>query len=363
MASRKKANEEEMRQKIKVLIVDDSAFMRKSLSIMLTSDPSIEICGIAKNGQEGYDLAKELRPDIITLDVEMPVMDGLTALNLIMKDAPTSVIMVSSITTEGAESTIKAFEYGAVDFISKEQSFVSVNITKIKDDLIHKIKSIAYHKRNINLATKHSITSQTEIPTNVSKGTLPKIGYKAIAIGVSTGGPISLQKVIPLLSENLNVPVFIVQHMPPKFTKSLAERLNSMSKLTVKEAEHGDLVTKNNVYIAPGGKHINFVSIGGNVKIILTDQPDNSLHRPSVDVMLHSAISIYGKYLLGVIMTGMGKDGLLGIEELNKLGGKCLAQNEHSCVVYGMPKAVVDAGYADSVVPLGQIAYKINTVF
>ena len=351
-----------MRQKIKVLIVDDSAFMRKSLSIMLTSDANIEICGTAKNGLEGYNLAKELHPDIITLDVEMPVMDGLTALKLIMKDAPTSVLMVSSLTTEGAESTIKAFELGAIDFISKEQSFVSVNISKIKEDLIHKIKSIVYHKRTTIFATNQSIKTKSDIPKNVSKGILPKIGYKAIAIGVSTGGPISLQKVVPLLVENLNVPVFIVQHMPPKFTKSLAERLNTMSKLTVKEAEHGDLVEINTVYIAPGGKHINFVSIGNKVKIILTDQPDNSLHRPSVDVMLHSAISVYGKYLLGVIMTGMGKDGLLGIEELNKLGGKCLAQNEHSCVVYGMPKAVVDAGFADAVVPLGQIAYKINTV-
>ncbi|MBU0472764.1 MAG: chemotaxis response regulator protein-glutamate methylesterase [Bacteroidetes bacterium] len=352
-----------MKKKIKVLIVDDSAFMRKSLSIMLSGDPNIEICGTAKNGQEGYDLAKELRPDLITLDVEMPVMDGLTALKLIMKDAPTSVIMVSSITTEGAESTIKAFEYGAVDFISKEQSFVSVNITKIKDELIRKIKSIVYHKRTTTLATSKSLNSHTDISENVSKGVLPRIGYTAIAIGVSTGGPISLQKVIPQLSENLNVPVFIVQHMPPKFTKSLADRLNNMSKLAVKEAEHGDLVTKNTVYIAPGGKHINFVNVGHTVKIILTDQPEKSLHRPSVDVMLHSAISIYGKNLLSVIMTGMGKDGLLGIEELNKLGGKCLAQNEHTCVVYGMPKAVVDAGYADSIAPLGQIAYKINSVF
>ncbi len=172
-----------------------------------------------------------------------------------------------------------------------------------------------------------------------------------------------MQKVVPLLSENLNVPIFIVQHMPPKFTKSLADRLNGMSKLEVKEAEHGDIVQKNTVYIAPGGQHINFTKIGLNVKIVLTEKPEDSLHRPSVDVMLHSAISVYGNKLLGVIMTGMGKDGLLGITELNKIGGKCLAQNEHSCVVYGMPKAVVDAGFADSIVPLGQIAYKINTVF
>jgi len=353
-----------MKRKIKVLIIDDSAFMRKSLSILLSSDSNIEIIGTAKDGKEGYEFAKKLRPDIITLDVEMPVMNGLTSLKLIMKNAPTSVIMVSSITTEGAESTLKAFEYGAVDFISKEQSFVSVNITNIKDELIRKIKSIVYQKWNTALKQKSPLSKTSAgIVSPASRGILPKIGYNAIALGVSTGGPISLQKVIPLLSENLNVPIFIVQHMPPKFTKSLADRLNGMSRLTVKEAEQGDLVNKNTVYIAPGGKHLNFAKMGSNVKIFLTDEPNTSLHRPSVDVMFHSAISIFGRKMLGVIMTGMGKDGLEGIAELKKLGGNCLAQNEHSCVVYGMPKAVVDAGYADIIVPLDQIANKINSVF
>ncbi len=348
-----------MKQKIKTLIVDDSAFMRKSLSIMLSKDSNIEVIGTAHNGKEGLELAKKLRPDIITLDVEMPVMDGLTALKLIMKEVPTPVIMVSSITTEGAESTLKALEYGAVDFISKEQSFVSVNITSIQDELIHKIKSIVFHRRNSAKVVKNKFGEQHHL----TNGALPKMRYNAIALGVSTGGPISLQKVLPFLSDKLNVPIFIVQHMPPKFTKSLADRLNGMSKLTVKEAEHGELVNKNFVYIAPGGKHINFSKIGSGVKILLGDEPATSLHRPSVDVMLNSAISIYGKNLLGVIMTGMGKDGLLGITELKKLGGKCLAQNEESCVVYGMPKAVVDAGFADAVAPLEQIANKINLVF
>ena len=353
-----------MKRKIKVLIVDDSAFMRKSLSIMLSKEPNIEIVGTAKDGKEGYEFAKSLRPDVITLDVEMPVMDGLTALKLIMKDAPTSVIMVSSLTTDGAESTLKAFEYGAVDFFSKEQSFVSVSITKIKDDLIRKIKSIVYQKWNTAHIFNSALTkSPHDVASTTSRGVLPKIGYNAIALGVSTGGPISLQKVIPLLSENLNVPIFIVQHMPPKFTKSLADRLDGMSKLSVKEAEHGDVVKKNFVYIAPGGKHMVFVKIGVDVKILLSDEPTTSLHRPSVDVMFKSAISIYGKKMLGAIMTGMGKDGLEGIAELKKIGGNCLAQNANSCVVYGMPKAIVDAGYADIVVPLEQIANKINMVF
>ena len=350
-----------MKPNIRILIVDDSAFMRKSLSIMLSKDPSIEVVGTAHNGKEGFELAKKLTPDLITLDVEMPVMNGLTALKLIMKEIPTPVIMVSSITTEGANSTIKALEYGAVDFISKEQSFVSVNITSIQDELIHKIKSIIFQIRTKTKSVSAGVVSNRKMG-HVS-GSLPSMRYTAIALGVSTGGPISLQKVLPFLSDKINVPMFIVQHMPPKFTKSLADRLDGMSKVTVKEAEHGEVVQNNFVYIAPGGKHIGFSKIGSSVKIQLGDEPATSLHRPSVDVMMKSATSVYGSNLLSVIMTGMGKDGLLGITELKKLGGKCLAQNEESCVVYGMPKAVVDAGLADAIVPLDQIANKINSVF
>ena len=353
-----------MKRKIKVLIVDDSAFMRKSLSIMLESDPNIEIVGVGKDGEEGYNLAKELRPDIITLDVEMPKMDGLTALKLIMKDAPTSVIMVSSITTDGAEATLKAFEYGAIDFLSKEQSFVSVSITKIKEELIRKVKSIVYHKWNRANARRSSLLNSKGrgVVAPKSRGVLPKIGYTAIALGVSTGGPISLQKVIPLLSGNIGIPVFIVQHMPPKFTKSLADRLNGMSKVEVKEAEDKEIVKKNVVYIAPGGKHLHLRSLNGVVQVLLKDEPESSLHRPSVDNMIQSATKIYGKKLLSVIMTGMGKDGLESIKELKKIGGKCIAQDEQSCVVYGMPKVIVDAGFADAIEPLEKIASRINSV-
>ncbi|MCF6270046.1 MAG: chemotaxis response regulator protein-glutamate methylesterase [Melioribacteraceae bacterium] len=353
-----------MKRKIKVLIVDDSAFMRKSLAIMLESDPNIEIIGTGKDGEEGYKLAKELKPDIITLDIEMPKMDGLTALKLIMKDAPTSVIMVSSITTEGADATFKALEYGAIDFISKEQSFVSVSITKIKEDLIRKIKNIVYHKWNSENLNRSSLlkSQKRESSTPKVSGVLPKLGYKAIVLGVSTGGPISLQKVIPYLSEKINVPMFIVQHMPPKFTKSLADRLNAMSKITVKEAEDKEIVQKNVAYIAPGGRHIHFRNFNGSVQVLLKDNPENSLHRPSVDNMIQSATNIYGKKILSVIMTGMGKDGLESIKELKKLGGKCIAQDEESCVVYGMPKAIVDAGCADTIEPLEKIANKINSV-
>ena len=209
----------------------------KSLSIMLESDPSITVISTAKNGQEGYDLAKKLRPDIITLDIEMPVMDGLTALKKIMTDCPTSVLMVSSLTTEGAQDTIKALELGAIDFIPKELSYVSVNISKIKDDLIQKVKEIAKQKslkdRLLRLKTINSNFTSDKRSTVIQKD-IPVKGYKAIALGISTGGPLTLQKILPMISETVNVPILIVQHMPPKFTKSLAERLNSLCKLRLK---------------------------------------------------------------------------------------------------------------------------------
>lgn len=350
-------------RKIRALIVDDSAFMRKSLSIILESDEELEIIGTAKDGLEGYEMAKSLKPDIITLDIEMPRMDGLTALKKIMSDCPTSVIMVSSLTTEGADSTIKALELGAVDFIPKEMSFVSVNIANIKEDLLSKIKTIARSKSVYNrlrriqkFAPKREIVTQLKTPK-----TLPVIGYKSVALGISTGGPLSLQKLIPKIKPNLGIPIFIVQHMPPKFTKSLADRLNAMSPLEVREAENGEEVKPNTVYIAPGGFHMVIAKDASNHnKIEITENPSNTLHRPAVDVMMNSVIDIYGKHTMGIIMTGMGKDGLLAVKRLKGIGGYCLAQDEESCVVYGMPKAIVDGGFADVIAPLTEICNVIN---
>jgi two-component system chemotaxis response regulator CheB len=356
-----------LQQKIRVVIVDDSAFMRKSLAMMLESDDSISIVGTARDGMEGYELVKKENPDIVTLDIEMPRMDGLTALKKIMKDCPTSVLMVSSLTTEGADATLKALEYGAVDFISKEMSFVSINISKIKEELIRKVKSIALHKRSVDRIKRiqSNLTKKTIVTESGSYSkSIPVMDYRAIAIGISTGGPLSLQKVIPKLSGAIKVPIFIVQHMPPHFTKSLAERLNSLSELEVKEAADGDKVENGHVYIAPGGFHM-FVKNGtGSLPMIkISEMPSDTLHRPSVDVMVDSVVDYYGKRTLGIIMTGMGKDGFNGISKLKGLGGTCIAQNEESCVVYGMPKAIVDAGYADAVLSLEEIPKTINKVF
>jgi two-component system, chemotaxis family, protein-glutamate methylesterase/glutaminase len=355
-----------LKEKINVVIVDDSAFMRKSLSLMLESDPGISVVGTARNGQEGFELVKKVNPDVVTLDIEMPVMDGLTALKKIMAECPTSVIMVSSLTTEGAQSTIKAMELGAVDFIPKEMSYVSVNISKVKDDLIQKVKEIARQKllkqRLQRIRSSSGFTGGSAFPVH-HKTDLPKIGYKAISLGISTGGPFTLQKILPLLSEKILIPVFIVQHMPPKFTKSLADRLNGLCKLEVKEAEHEEPVMNGKIYIAPGGMHMVLKKIGSSETLVhLTREPSDSLHRPSVDVTMNSVIDIYGKYTLGIIMTGMGKDGLEGIRHLKSLGGYSIAQDEESCVVYGMPKSVVDAGLADVILPAEKIPELINKV-
>lgn len=362
---------------VNVLIVDDSAFMRKSLSIMLESDPGIKIIGTARDGLDGYEKAMALRPDVITMDVEMPRMDGLCALEKIMKDCPTPVLMVSSITTEGAEATLKAMDLGAVDFIPKQLSYVSLDIVKIKEDLVEKVKAIA-RSRSLSrrLASIRGIAQRLQ-PHSASTGAgslahkgpgephkgasesifrPSSIDFSIVTLGISTGGPFSLQKIIPMLPKDFPLPILVVQHMPPKFTKSLSDRLNSMSQIAVKEAEHGEPIRPGTVYIAQGGFHMKAVRAGlSSCSIAITQEPATTLHRPSVDVMMDSVVQAYGRNILGVIMTGMGHDGLEGLKQIKARNGYCLAQNEDTCVVYGMPKSAVDAGLADSIVPLEQI--------
>lgn len=349
------------KEKIKILIVDDSAFMRKALSLMLNSDPEFEIVGYAKDGIEAYEMTKSLRPDIVTLDIEMPKMDGLTALQKIMQDCPTNVLMVSSLTNEGADATIKSFEYGAVDFIPKSRSYISIDIVNIKEELLSKIKKIARQKELRERLLKIKKFNGAQPNKEILRTSLPKIGYKSIAIGISTGGPLSLQKVIPYLSEKINVPIFIVQHMPPRFTKSLADRLNDLSKLKVKEAEDQEIVQNGTVYFVPGGMQIQLIKNSSNeIQIFIKEEPINSLYKPSVDIMLETVVDIYGKYALAVIMTGMGKDGLEGVKKLKRIGGYSIAQDESTSVVYGMPKVIAEANLADVIAPLDKIPNLIN---
>lgn len=333
---------------IRVLIVDDSAFMRKALSIMLESDPEIEVAGTARDGLEAIEKVHTLKPDIVTLDIEMPRMDGLTALRRIMREHPVPVIMVSSLTQEGAQATIEALEAGAVDFIPKQHSYVSIEISRIRAELLEKIKTIA---RTRPLLTRRRISEATP-------ATLPSFRFRearAIAIGVSTGGPRALQQVIPTLPADLPVPVLIVQHMPPHFTRSLAERLNALSMLTVVEAEEGMLLEAGHVFLAPGGRHLILEQRNGYVPHIRTPAEPVTLHRPSVDIMFQSVCQTFNGKVLAVVMTGMGRDGLEGARLIKQHGGKVITQDESTCVVYGMPRAVAEAGLSDAVLPLEQI--------
>ncbi|MDR2883980.1 MAG: chemotaxis response regulator protein-glutamate methylesterase [Deferribacteraceae bacterium] len=349
--------------KIKVLIVDDSAFMRKAIESMLNGEPDIEIVGFGANGEDAVKMTAKLRPDVITLDVEMPKMNGLQALEIIMKDTPTPVIMVSSLTQEGADTTLKALDMGAVDFIPKEKSYGSVGILKISNELKSKVRKFAGDKSILRRISSHrtpirpSTTASTPVASTATK-TSTRAGFKKIvALGTSTGGPQSLQRVIPLLPADLGVPVLIVQHMPPSFTASLAARLNSLSKVTVVEAQGGEVVQPNWVYIAKGGKQM-VIKRGGVIE--LKPEDNALLHNPCVDVMVASVAEVYGKDALGVIMTGMGNDGTKGLTELKKKGGLIVSQDEASCIVYGMPRAVVEAGIADDIVPLDEIAKRIE---
>jgi two-component system, chemotaxis family, protein-glutamate methylesterase/glutaminase len=358
-AELKKGSEEET---IKVLIIDDSAFMRKSITLMLESDPEIRVIATARDGKEGIELISKFRPDIVTLDIEMPGMDGLTALKIIMEQMPMPVLMVSSLTTESAQATIQALDLGAVDFISKDLAHVSANIKNIKDELIDKIKQIA-HSRLIR--TQFRMRRIVQQSHDKKPGFIPKpnaaafksvmTDLQAVMLGVSTGGPQALLNILPRIPEKFPIGIAIVQHMPPNFTRTLSERLNSISHVLIKEAENGEPMEPGKVLIAPGGKHMTLNGTGSGVMARISDDPADTLYRPSADIMMSSAVSAYKGPLLGIIMTGMGKDGVEGLKQIKSKGGYVIAQDEESCVVYGMPRAAIEEGVVDSVQSLDSI--------
>ncbi len=338
---------------IRVLVVDDSAFMRKALSMMIESDPEIRVVDTARDGREAVDKVRDLRPDLVTMDVEMPRMDGISALKEIMKNHPCPVLMISSLTREGAHATVEALQAGAVDFIPKQMSYVSLEITKIKEELVAKIKTIAGSRSRL---FRRASPEAQPLRVKASPAELRFSAARLIAIGVSTGGPFALQRVLPGLPHDFPVPIVIVQHMPPHFTRSLADRLNALSQIRIAEAEQGMRLEPGSALIAPGAHHLIFRNTASGVTVSTPEEPAATLHRPSVDVMFRSANDIYPGRVLSVVMTGMGKDGLEGVRAIKQSGGKALIQDEESCVVYGMPKAVADAGLADAALPLDGLA-------
>jgi len=343
---------------IRVLVVDDSAFMRNALTKMLSSDPEITIVGTAWNGLDAIEKVAQLKPDLVTMDVEMPRMDGIEALRRIMATNPVPVIMVSSLTAEGARSTLDALELGAVDFVPKNLSDLAVNIVKVREILIEKVKQIGGRVPGRRMPFRPAPAPATPAPVRSSYRTERRIGI--VAIATSTGGPKALQDVIPKLPKDLSVPVIVVQHMPPAFTGPFAHRLNEISGLTVKEAEEGEPLRPGVVLVAPGRGHLSVrrTRSGECVATVSENRPD-LIYRPSADVMMSSVAEAYPGRAIGVILTGMGNDGEKGMRAIKSSGGRTLAQDEATCVVYGMPRAVVEAGLADKVVPIEEVAGEI----
>lgn len=347
----------------RVLVVDDSAFMRKVISDIINTDPSLEVVGKARDGADAIKKIKELKPDVVTMDIEMPGMDGLSALVKIMKECPVPIIMLSSLTKIGAEQTVKALSLGAVDFIPKPSGQISLDIDKVKDEIIGKIKIVAGTKKklqNFNNISQYVEDKATKGDKFVdSKKPLENI----VVIGTSTGGPKALHQVIPNLPSSINAAILIVQHMPPGFTKSLAERLDAISEIKVKEAENNELILPGCAYIAPGDYHLTVDTkhfAGTKQLYISLDQtPPYGGHRPSVDVLFNSVADKFWSRVIGVIMTGMGRDGADGLATIKDQGGFTIAEDKSTCIVYGMPRAAVQTGKVDKVVPLANISEEI----
>lgn len=368
--------------------------MRKALTLIFEKDPGIKVVGTANNGLDALTAIPKYDPDVVTLDIEMPRMDGLTALQHIMKDMPRPVLMVSSLTREGAEVTLKAMEYGAMDFVAKPQSTVSLDIANQEKELIDKVKAVAKRKafvlRRAALRSSAPSTSggirtdksyvrpsfstgagaaagsggqsQAAAPAGV-KSVLRPLGKPLlrhlVAIGVSTGGPPAVQKILSALPADFPVPILVAQHMPAAFTGPFAKRLDSVCAISVKEAENGEKIRDGVAYIAPGGLHMRLKARLADRSLIISDEPKSALYKPSANELMASVGEALGRQALGVMLTGMGNDGVEGAKVLKAKGGRMLAQDEASCVVYGMPKAVVDAGLADEIRDIDEMAAAI----
>lgn len=334
---------------IKVLVIDDSFFARKALTSILSSDPEIAI-ETASNGIEGFEKVKTLKPNVVTLDVKMPGMDGLETLKMIMDEAPVPVLMLSYLTNEGGQITLKALEYGAVDFIDKG-ALGLMDIERTSVELIGKVKAIAGVKID-----RLKESRNRSYPAPVSEPLHFQGEIDVVAVGASTGGPPALERILTALPKNFPAGLLIVQHIPLGFTRSLAERLNNKSLIEVQEATEGDIIIPGRALIAPSGIHsrLNRKS-NGVLTIRLGHEPSDSLHMPSVDVMMESVARASGKRSLGLILTGMGNDGAIGMKAIKEAGGITIAQDERSSVIFGMPKSAVEKGIVDEVIPLEDI--------
>ncbi len=342
-----------MRKKINVLVADDSALMRKYIREMLESDPEIKVIAVARDGEDTIEKARKYNPDVITLDINMPKMDGIAALQILVGEKIAPIIMLSSLTQEGALITFEALELGAFDYVAKPGGTVSLNIKQVKDELIAKVKAAALSRTMGKLIRKREkIKVKKRKPKRISK-------RKAVAIGISTGGPKTLMDVIPYLPENIPADIYIVQHMPPSFTKSFAQRLDKNSKITVVEAEAGIEARNGLAVLGKGGYHLTvFQKMNGNI-IVRTPSLPRTMFMPSVNVMMESVLKVYGKDTVGVLMTGMGDDGADAMVKIRRAGGITVAESEETAIVFGMPREAIERGGADYVEPSYKMAEKI----
>lgn len=355
---------------IRVLIVDDSAFMRRVIRQMLEDSREVEVVGAARDGAEGVEMALALKPDVITMDIEMPRLNGLEATERIMEQMPTPIIMVSSLTVEGAKATFEALDKGAADFISKNLTTSALDLIKIQDELVAKLKAVARRRHYFTSlrAPKQQAAASgaahksavVTAPQPVSKKSFATQKMALVAIGASTGGPRALQEVLSKLPGGLSTSFLVAVHMPKAFTGAFAERLNDLCSLDVKEAENGEKVRPGQILLSPGGSQTKIKRRGlMDFSIQIDDEPRGALYKPCVDVTMSSVAECYPGRSMGVILTGMGHDGKEGMRMIREKGGKTLAQNEETCTVYGMPKAVIDAGLVDKIAPIELIAAEI----
>jgi two-component system chemotaxis response regulator CheB len=341
----------------RVLVVDDSVVVRRLLTDLLAAEPSCEVVGTAPNGRIAIAKLSQLSPDLVTLDVEMPEMDGLETLQAVRRTHPRlPIIMFSALTERAADATLKALALGATDYVTKPTATSSASATEqVRDQLIPKIRALAARAE----PRKTTVVPVASAPTRFA-GATGASRIEVVAIGASTGGPNALGALLPLLSGQFPVPVVVTQHMPPLFTRLLAERLNAASALRVHEARGGELLEPGHVYVAPGDYHMEVRREGAAMRLTLHQSPPENSCRPAVDVMLRSVVAVYGAGTLSVVLTGMGQDGMRGCELVKEAGGQVIAQDEATSVVWGMPGAVAKAGLADLVLPLADIAPEIT---
>lgn len=358
-----------MPEKITVLIADDSALMRKTLREIVESDAKLQVVGTARDGEDLLEKARNLRPDVITLDINMPRMDGLTALEILVRERIAPVVMVSSLTQAGASVSLQALEMGAFDCVAKPGGTVSADMSSVARELIHKLKGAAETGvkerlvRERGKATGAKGRPERRQPEKAAKARAPLpgagLGYKAVAIGLSTGGPRTIFEVLPQLPATLNAAIFLVQHLPPHFTASFAERLDKACAMRCVEAQSGMEVAPGTIYLGQGGRQVNVLRRDNRSVVLRTPSRPVHVFMPSVDVMMHSVLAAYGSDTVGVLMTGMGDDGAEAMVAVTNAGGITIAESEESAVVWGMPGAAVARGGAQFVAPSWEIAERI----